>query len=63
MNVLSGSASGQAITLPGNYLNVSGLDKISGWSVKLNGNASRYRAHVSGDVIKVLPPGTMILFR
>ena len=63
LNVLSGGASGQVITLPGTYLNVSGLDKISGWDVKLNGNASRYRAHVSGGVIKVLPPGTWIYFR
>ena len=63
LNVLSGSDSGQTITLPGTYQNVSGLEKISGWNVKLNGNASRYRAQVSGGVIKVLPPGTLILFR
>ena len=51
-------------TLPGTYVNCTGLENVAGWSISVGGNpTARYKTTVSGGVLRVTPIGTMISFR
>ena len=51
-------------TLPGTYLNSTGLDKVADWSLKVGGeDTKRYRIAYSNGVIQIRPVGTVLLLR
>lgn len=55
---------GNVVTeLPGTYVNCTGLDGVSQWTLRDGDALSRKRISVSGGVIRIVPPGTAIVFR
>ena len=54
----------KGVTLPGAYVNCTGLDNVANWGIKVNGSPTRgYRAKVVDGSIILVPKGTSLLFR
>ena len=54
----------KGVTLPGTYVNCTGLDNVSGWGVKVNGSPRKgYRAKVVDGSITLVPKGISVSFR
>lgn len=53
----------EMVALPGTYANCTGLDGVSRWTLSLDGEPTKKRISVSGGVIRIVPPGTAIVFR
>ena len=49
--------------LPGTYLNCTGLDGVSRWTLSLDGEPTRKRISASGGVLRIYSPGTTVIFR
>ena len=49
--------------LPGTYLNCTGLDGVSRWTLSLDGKSTLKRISASGGVLRIYSPGTTVIFR
>ena len=52
----------KGVTLPGTYVNGTGLDNVAGWGIKVNGRRG-YRAKVVDGKIILVPKGISVSFR
>ncbi len=64
LDVVTQSGFSSATALPGGYPNCQGLQNVSSWTLKINGEtSSRYNVAVRDGKIYVIPRGFVILFR
>ena len=52
-----------SVTLPVTFANAEGIANIRNWTLYVNGSSSKMSIDESGGVLRLLPPGFMLLFR